>query len=86
VSYTQCTQTDHSVLLTLTEPTDEFIESLTRKSQQQSKHNFIAKVWEKHVTITDFAKNYTSLVQDQCFHWHNTWLFCTLSYVLYGGR
>jgi hypothetical protein len=29
VSYTQCTKTDHLVLLTSTEPTDEFIEALS---------------------------------------------------------
>ena len=97
IRYKQWISTDRCTLIEKTEPTDEFLASLTDKVLTLSRHHFIAKSQSSFlkdlketlpvnelIVIGDFSENYTFICQDaaQGFHWENSQ--CTLHpFVIY---
>lgn len=84
--YKQWLSTDRTTLQTLSQSTEEFIETFHAGLQTLKKHNFIAKAQSKFcsdrkgslkvgevLAIADFAENYSFILQDaaQGFHWNN---------------
>ena len=86
VTYKQWTTVDRSTLKTVSEPSDEFVESFCDKLDTLLPHSFIAtqqsmfynnckaslKAGEL-VVLADFSENYAFILQDaaQGFHWNN---------------
>ena len=85
VPYKAWVSVDHTTLITLTQTTDIFVDSLIQCLLKLRKHDFIAKeqasfLVEKKsslpegevVVLGDFAENYSFVIQDadQGFHWN----------------
>ena len=86
VTYKQWTAVDRSTLVTVSEPSDEFVESFGEKLEALLSHSFIASQQSTFynecksslkpgelVVSADFAENYAFVLQDaaQGFHWNN---------------
>ncbi len=86
VTYKQWTAVDRSTLETVSEPSDEFVESLGEKLGALLPHSFIATQQSmfykecksslkagEFVVSADFSENYSFVLQDaaQGFHWNN---------------
>ena len=86
VSFKAWVSVDHTTLETITQSTDEFVDSLIEKLLKLRWHDFIAKeqasflmdlkshISNQEVIVQgDFAENYSFIVQDaaQGFHWNN---------------
>lgn len=86
VTYSQWVSTDRSEIVSMTEPTSDFINKLCSKILILRRHSFIAKKQTRSFTHLkenlkngevlvqgDFAENYKIIVQDesQSFHWNN---------------
>ena len=87
VTFKQWTAVDRSTLVTLTLPSDEFVDALCEKLETLKTHSFIATQQSKFyehckqslkagevVVSADFSENYAFVVQDaaQGFHWNNS--------------
>ena len=85
--YKQWTTTDRSQLETITESTEEFVETFIEKLQVLSRHDFVAKEQSNYLkdrktalkegevlVLGDFSENYTFIIQDaiQGYHWTST--------------
>ena len=84
--YKQWLSTDRTTLQTVSQSTEEFIETFHASLQILKKHDFIAKEQSKFfsdkksslkagevLVIADFSENYSFILQDaaQGFHWNN---------------
>ena len=91
VTYKQWQSTDRTELVTITESTADFVQSLIAKIQVLKVHMFIHDMQTKHfydvkenlspgevLVVGDFSENYSFVVQDaaQGVHWSNS--SCTL--------
>ena len=87
IQYKQWTTTDRSQLETISQSTEEFVETFIEKLQLLSRHDFIAKEQSNYLkdrkaalnesevlVLGDFSENYTFIIQDaiQGYHWTNT--------------
>ena len=86
IIYKQWTSVDRSTLETVSQPADEFAESLCSKLDALLTHSFIAKHQSQFYSETksspppgifvvsaDFSENYAFILQDEAqgFHWNN---------------
>ncbi|XP_046591732.1 uncharacterized protein LOC124293708 [Neodiprion lecontei] len=86
ISYKRWTHTDRSVLETIAQETERFLETLKEQTIVLKKHDFIAKQQSAYLkdrksrlqpgeflVLGDFAENYAFVVQDeiQSFNWNN---------------
>ena len=87
INYKQWVSTDRCQLIEVSEEFENFIESLSNKIQQLTRHHFIAKGQsaylkdlkesineEELVVLADYSENYSFIIQDaaQGFHWDNS--------------
>ncbi|KAL5474387.1 hypothetical protein EMCRGX_G026329 [Ephydatia muelleri] len=87
IQYKQWTTTDRSQLETISQSTEEFVETFITKLQVLSRHDFIAQEQSNYLkdrkaalnegevlVLGDFSENYTFIIQDaiQGYHWTNT--------------
>ncbi|KAL5468830.1 hypothetical protein EMCRGX_G029952 [Ephydatia muelleri] len=101
LTYKSWVSVDHTTLITITEPTDVFVESLLHRLLKLKRHDFIAKeqasflaqlkcdLKEGEAVIQgDFSENYTFIIQDavQGFHWNNDQATVHPFVVYYNGQ
>lgn len=87
VEFKQWVSTDRTTMISMSQSTEEFIESLTQAISNLTKHHYVAqtqnsflkqlkeRLSEEEVIITgDFSENYSFIVQDavQGYHWENS--------------
>ena len=87
IQYKQWTTTDRSQLETISQSTEEFVETFITKLPVLSRHDFIAQEQSNYLkdrkaalnegevlVLGDFSENYTFIIQDaiQGYHWTNT--------------
>ena len=83
IQYKQWTTTDRSQLETISQSTEEFVETFIEKLQVLSRHDFIAKEQSNYLkdrnaafnegedlVLGDFSENYTFIIQDAIQGYH----------------
>ena len=98
IKYHQWTMVDRAEMTEIIDTKEDFIEKLTNKIFNLTRHHIISKIQAKYLqdlkenlqenevaVIGDFAENYTILIQDeiQSFHWSNIQIVLHPMFVIY---